>query len=353
MPAPARLQDVTFVLPGDGRSGGVRVTVIMANLLRARGHQVRIACPRPRVTLKGLLAGLVARIQSSGKTAGFLHEFTGPVEYYRHLDDLSYAPAAIVIAVGTYSLPDVRALTKPVRKLRFNHGFPARPDAVQEQAWRGAMPTITVSHTLVPRLQELSGEKVLGVVPNGIDTSVYFPEPNASRLGIGAVMNSHPNKAPEDMLNLLAEAHRRWPDVPQHVFSTEQKSPRLAHTHYTRLPSAAEACAIYNRCKIWLLTSRTEGLPGVVLEAMACGCVVISTDNDGSLEILRHGENGLIVPRGDLPAFLREMERVLGDDQLARRLAQGALDTAKEFTWDKAVGKMEQVLHQLATASPA
>jgi glycosyltransferase involved in cell wall biosynthesis len=165
--------------------------------------------------------------------------------------------------------------------------------------------------------------------------------------GIGAVLNSHPNKAPEDMLALLIQAHQRWPAVPQHVFSTERMPAKLSHTRYTRLPSAAEARAIYSRCKIWLLTSRTEGLPGVVLEAMACGCVVISTDNDGSLEILRHGENGIVVPRGDIPAFLREIERILKDDVLAGKLSAGALATVQGFTWERAADKMEQVLKSL------
>lgn len=319
----------------------------MANLLLSRGHQVRIVIPRERASLRKTLERLASFTHLRKKTTGFLHEFKGTTEQYTQLDDLGYAPDEIVIAVGTYSVADVRGMKKPVKKLRFNHGFPAKPDALQEQAWRGSMPTITVSHTLVPRLQELSGEKVLAVVPNGIQTEIYFQEPNATHNGIGAVFNGHPNKAPEDMLALLAETHRRWPNVPQHIFSTERKPSSLAHAHYTRLPSTDEARTIYNRCKIWLLTSRTEGLPGVVLEAMACGCVVISTDNDGSLEILRHGENGLIVPRGDLPAFHREIERVLTDQALATRLAEGALKTIQQFTWQRAADKMEQVLTDL------
>ncbi len=342
---------VTFVLPGDGRSGGVRVTVIMASLPRERGWQVRIVCPIRRLSLRQRLSRFTALLHGARKTSGFLHEFKGPVAWYRHLDSLDYAPGEIVIAVGTYSVADVRALTKPVVKLRFNHGFPAKPDAVQDQAWRGRMPTITVSNTLVPRLQELSGEPVLGVVPNGIDTALYHPEPDATRNGIGAVFNSHPNKAPEDMLALLAEAHKRWPDVPQHIFSTERPPAALSHTRYTRLPGVDEARAIYNRSKIWLLTSRTEGLPGVVLEAMACGCVVISTDNDGSLEILRHGENGLIVKRGDIPGFLEQIGRVLADESLAAQLSAGALRTIQQFTWQRAADKMESVLGSLSKSS--
>lgn len=339
------------MLPGDGRSGGVRVTVIMANLLLARGHTVRIACPRRGPSLRTVLSKTLARLQGRQAALGFLHEFQGQPVFHDDPNEIAFVPGEIVIAVGTYSVPTVRAITQPVVKLRFNHGFPAKPDALQEQAWRGSMPTITVSNTLVPELERRSGERVLAVVPNGIDTAVYFPEPAAVRTGIGAVLNHHPNKAPEDMLAVLVEAHRRWPNVPQHLFSTELRPSTLAHTQYTRLPTAAEARAIYNRCRIWLLTSRTEGLPGVVLEAMACGCVVISTDNDGSLEILRHDENGVIVPRGDRAAFLREIDRVLHDDELARRLAQNALATVQTFTWERAADKMEAVISSLSRSA--
>ncbi len=353
MTAPASARpSVTFVLPGDGRSGGVRVTVIMANLLRKRGYAVRIAVPRGRESLRQRLDLFLASLtRRREKSTGFLHQFEGPIARFRHLDHLDYAPGEVVIAVGTYSVPDVRALTKPAVKLRFNHGFPAKPDALQEQAWRGRMPTITVSNTLVPRLQEQTEGSVLGVVPNGIDTRDYFVDPTVARDGIGALYNSHPNKAPEDLIAVLREARRRRPDVLQYAFSTERPPPGLEHVGYTRLPPVAEARAIYNRAKIWLLTSRTEGLPGVVLEAMACGCVVVSSDNDGSLEIMRDGENGLIVRRGDLPGFQAAIDRVLDDAALAARLAAGAQATIRQFTWERAADKMEQILATLPSSA--
>ena len=61
----ATRKDVTFVLPGDGRSGGVRVTVLMANLLLGRGYRIRIACPRKRPSLKSRLARLSAYLSLS------------------------------------------------------------------------------------------------------------------------------------------------------------------------------------------------------------------------------------------------------------------------------------------------
>jgi len=348
------MSHVTFVLPGDYRSGGVRVTVIMANLLLDRGYTVRIAHPRRRLFSVAGLRGLVKdRLIRANRNAGWLHQFRGRLETYRRLDDLDYAPGEIVIAVGTYMVADVRAMTKPVVRVRFNHGFPAKPSAQDDAAWRGVMPTITVSKTLVPRLQAQTDDSVWGVVPNGISTEDYFIDPTLPRDGIGALYNPHPNKAPEDLLAVLQMLHQRRPAVPQRVFSTDACPPALAHAAFTRLPPVAQAREIYNRSRVWLLTSRTEGLPGVVLEAMACGCVVVSSDNDGSLEILRHDHNGSIVPRGDRAGFVEAIERVLTDDPLRERLARGAAETIREFTWARAADRMEAFLREAPSLQQA
>lgn len=333
---------VTFALPGDYRSGGVRVTVIMANHLLAKGIECRIACPQPPANLATFLKGLREKIRGrSGKNAGWLHQFTGKVESYRKLDDLSFAEGETVLAVGTYMVEDVRSIQTPnVRKVRFNHGMPTDPKPIHANAWKGSMPTITVSKTLIPRLEAQSGEKVLAVVPNGIDRSQYFVRDDVTRDGIGAVYNPHQNKSPKDMIKLLQLAHERWPDLPQYVFSTEPPPPGLEHTIYTRYPSVDEACKIYNRAKAWLMTSKTEGLPGVALEAMSCGCVMVSSDNDGSLEIIRHNENGLIAHQPNLDEYLAHIEAVTTDDATFSRLSQGAVDTAESMTWERAADKM-------------
>jgi glycosyltransferase involved in cell wall biosynthesis len=341
------MADVTYLIPGDHRSGGVRVTVIMANILLERGHRVRIAFPRKGLLSRENLRGMFRRLTGRGRDAGWLHQFRGRIESYAIPDDLVYQPGEIVIAVGTYMVASLREMTKPVIKARFNHGFPAKPDAAQEAAWHGRLPTITVSNTLVPRLRKQTDGSVWGVVPNGIDTDEYFIDPAIPRDGIGALYNPHPNKAPENLIALLRTCHERWPDVPQRVFGTEACPPGLEHVEYTRLPSVAEAREIYNRSKVWLLTSRTEGLPGVVLEAMACGCVVASTDNEGSLEILKDGENGLIVPIDDLAAHAEAVSKVISNDGLREKLAAGAQETIRDFTWPRAADRMEEFLSEL------
>ena len=341
-------QSVTFALPGDYRSGGVRVTVIMANQLLAKGIKTRIACPRPKKSVASLVKSVAGAFSArKGQNAGWLHQFEGELAYYRKLDELDYAAGEVVIAVGTYMVEDVRGMTKPVVKVRFNHGMPTDPKPIHANAWKGSLPTITVSHTLIPKLEAESGEKVLAVVPNGIDRSQYFERADILRDGIGAVYNPHQNKDPKRMIELLQRAHQRWPHIPQYVFSTEDVPPGLEHTRFTRYPSVEEACKIYNQAKVWLMTSKTEGLPGVALEAMSCGCVMVSSDNDGSLEIIRHNQNGLIARQAHLDEYLAHIEAVFADETLFKRLSAGAIALAESMTWDKAADRMIAFLASL------
>ena len=340
--------NVTFVLPGDFRSGGVRVTVIMANKLNAMGLKARIACPKPRVGLKQFAKTALGKLRvRTGKNAGWLHLFKGETVFYKNLDELCYADNEIVIAVGSYMVGDVSCMKKPVRKIRFNHGMPTNPKPEHANAWHGTMPTITVSKTLIPKLESCSGKKVLAVIPNGIDRSDYYPREEIARDGIGAVYNPHPNKAPDDMLSLLKIIYKKHPNVPQYVFSTEPCPPELSHTTYTRYPSVEEACKIYNRAKCWLMTSKTEGLPGVALEAMSSGCVMVTSDNDGSLEIIRHNKNGLIAHQPNLNEYLEHVEAVLYDETLFARLSKRATETAESMTWERAADKMHSFLKSL------
>jgi glycosyltransferase involved in cell wall biosynthesis len=72
------------------------------------------------------------------------------------------------------------------------------------------------------------------------------------------------------------------------------------------------------------LTSQYEGLPNVVIEAMATGAVPVVTDVGGCRELVTHGESGFVVPPGDPAAVASAVSAVLGDAALAARMATAA-----------------------------
>lgn len=71
---------------------------------------------------------------------------------------------------------------------------------------------------------------------------------------------------------------------------------------------------------------RREGIPVVLMEAMACGVPVAASDLSGIPELVEHGETGLLVPPGDSTALADALQRLASDPQLRRRLAAAARD---------------------------
>jgi glycosyltransferase involved in cell wall biosynthesis len=93
---------------------------------------------------------------------------------------------------------------------------------------------------------------------------------------------------------------------------------------------------------VFLLTSRWEGLPKVVPQALIAGCPVVATAVDGTREIVDHGVDGVLAPPGDLEALARGVAGIL-----AGRLPPGAAGKrerlVREFDQDRMVRAQERL----------
>lgn len=103
----------------------------------------------------------------------------------------------------------------------------------------------------------------------------------------------------------------------------------------------ANPFAYMARAAVFVLSSRYEGFPNVLIEALACGCPVVSTDCPaGPAEILDHGRFGPLVPIGDDLAMAEAMGAVL-DHPLAKEHLRAR---AAMFSFEQAIDRYEAVL---------
>lgn len=90
----------------------------------------------------------------------------------------------------------------------------------------------------------------------------------------------------------------------------------------------------YMESSLLIMSSHYEGFPMVMIEAMACGLPVVSFDfKCGPKDIIRQGENGLIVPNGDIEGLARAMMELMSDEATRQRLslhARTIVDTYSE-----------------------
>ena len=106
----------------------------------------------------------------------------------------------------------------------------------------------------------------------------------------------------------------------------------------------------YASADIFLFPSLTETFGNVTPEAMASGLPVVAYDYAAAAQLIRHEENGLLAPPGDLPEFIRHSVNLATDRNAVKRMGAAARATACDHDWGRVVGHLESILQNAANA---
>ena len=102
------------------------------------------------------------------------------------------------------------------------------------------------------------------------------------------------------------------------------------------------------KASVFALSSKIEGFPNVIVEAMACGVPVVSTDcQSGPNEIIKNRENGILVPVSDPKALAEAIFEVLDDSALRKKLSLEGKKTARNFTSERGVKEYEDFFQEI------
>jgi len=115
----------------------------------------------------------------------------------------------------------------------------------------------------------------------------------------------------------------------------------------------ADVPACLDRADIFLNTTTVDNTPVSVMEAMACGLCVVSTNVGGIPYLLDDGCNALLVPPGDADAMAAAVRRVLSEPGLAERLSSRARAKAEQFDWSFILPQWESLLLAVSKGSVA
>lgn len=125
-----------------------------------------------------------------------------------------------------------------------------------------------------------------------------------------------------------------------------KEAPARQRIHFSGWRRDVPACMAQLDCL--LLTSRNEGTPLSVIEAMAAGTPVVATDVGGVCDVVEHGVTGLLAPTDDAEALTVCVRRILDDPAQAQQLAQaGQAFVVERFQRERLAGDMTSLYRQL------
>ena len=205
-------------------------------------------------------------------------------------------------------------------------------------------------------------KEAIHVIPNPISEQ-FLGSHRSNRTSahhtVVAMGRMEPQKGFDRLLAAFAKCAEKHPEWTLRIVGEGAERPSLQElTIKLRLESrirldtvTKEPEKVFRDSDLFVLSSRYEGFPTVLLEAMACGLAVISFDcPSGPREIIRHGIDGVLVPPDDVEALAKAMDRLMGAQQQRRRLAAHAVEVSERFGLSRVMAMWSDVLGQAARA---
>ncbi|BCO09767.1 glycosyl transferase [Desulfolithobacter dissulfuricans] len=207
-------------------------------------------------------------------------------------------------------------------------------------------------------LQARAGVRKVAVIPNPVFYPLPLQEPRvqpvqatASTPGCNILLAAGrlgPEKGFDRLLAAFAELAPRFPDWCLAIVGEgncrsklEKQVSGFALEDRVFLPgTVGNIGEWYEAADLYVMTSRFEGFPNTLVEALAHGLPAVSVDCDtGPRDILRHEIDGLLVPQDDHAALVEALAKVMGDEHLRHRYAASAIEARERFAMER-IGKM-------------
>ena len=175
-------------------------------------------------------------------------------------------------------------------------------------------------------------------------------------IAAGTTTRLHPSKGHVHLVRALAKIADRAPTLYLLLANEGEEEPSLRE-EVDRLGLGARVIFAGSRLSvrsflsaldIFVIPSLSEGFPNSMLEAMAAGRPVLSTDVDGMGEMLVPEKDALVVPAGDPDALAEQLWRLVSEEDLRNHLAEAAVTFADQLSIRGTVEKLTQIYHEVA-----
>lgn len=356
--------------------------------LRRRGHEVIVVAPPAMEEAEfGDDGGMIARLKTHLPKAFYeLLEFGyGLVAYRRlkaamrrHRPDVLYERYNLYLLSGVrlarrYRLPFLLEVNAPLLQERGKFGGLALPRLAawtERTAWKAADYALPVTDCLADHLRAVGvAEERIRVIPNGINPRRFNAENDGMRIRRQLGLE---NKTVLGFTGFM----RDWHGL-ERVIDVMAAAPNRADLHFlvvgdgparAALEAHAAACGMQDQLTVMGIVGRDEvadhvaafdialqpqvveyASPLKLFEYMALGRAIVAPDQRNIREILTHEEDALLFDAADADGFAAAIRRLVGDEDLRRRLGKGAMATIEKrrLTWDANAERVEKLFASL------
>lgn len=195
------------------------------------------------------------------------------------------------------------------------------------------------------------------IIPNGVSPQDFYPTPpkdeyiNRFKLNRGRVLlyvgAFYHRKRIFNLFHALKDIRTVLPDTRLIVIGSGRGyEERYRHycsrmgldraVHFLGRVDNRELKDFYNLADIVIIPSSYEGMPIVLLEAMACARAVVATNVSGHPDVIEHGRNGILIPRDDIGALSRHIIDLLQKTSFRESLGlQSKKDMERDYNWNR------------------
>lgn len=332
--------------------GGYKVVYEYCNRLVESGHEITVyylyGSMLENSGLPNIIRKLIVKVYG---------ELIGPNRWYR-LDrriKKKVIPSAqkigkgdIVIATAVQTAGMVKELPNICgRKVYFIQDFENWTVSSEEvlKTYNYDMRKIVVSNWLKNLVDKNSKERSY-IVSNCIDTRVFYV--TGKKRNLHSIVFHYRNglyKGGIYAFKVIEMLHLKYPDLVVNMITTEKEIPEIPnYFNVFKNINQSKVAEINNVSQVFMCTTIDEGfgLPG--LEAMACGCAVVSTSYKGVLEYAVDGSNALLSPVKDVERMTENIVKIFENDSVRKTIIDNGIKTGKERSLEKSARKFENIL---------
>ena len=249
----------------------------------------------------------------------------------------------VSIQVATRAVVERKTRDERVRSFRglWGKAMTMVTDRMDDRALKNADAIQVENDWMLEYARKLGRNKLIDLryAPPGIDGQHFVPLANRRPLNLPYVLCVGRLNDPRKNIRLLLEAFAEIGTLdssdirlvlagtaaPNNSFWDRANELRVFDKiEFFERPSSAELVRLYQHASVFALSSNEEGLGVVLLEAMACGVPVVSTRSGGPDGVITDGEDGFLVPLGDITALAAGMRSILEDHALNIAMGRNA-----------------------------